>query len=224
MKSMMTKLMLVMAIASVILGSALAGDLEPPGPPAPTMVTLQQVYDKLANQVGVVGVAKTGLTECWDASGTPSGCAGTGQDGEYQAGVSVAPRFTDNGDGTVKDHLTGLIWLQNANCFGILDWTTALSDANTLSGGACGLTDGSVAGAWRLPNLRELQSLIDYQHFTPPLPTGHPFSGVQSVHYWSSSTYAGIPDYAWVVDTVDGYVYAHSKVSTSYVWPVRGGQ
>jgi len=62
-------------------------------------------------------VPKSGQTACWDESGYPIDCVGTGQDGEYQGGVSVDPRFTDNGDGTVTDNLTGLIWLKDANCF-----------------------------------------------------------------------------------------------------------
>ena len=52
-----------------------------------------------------------------------------GDDGYYQKGVAWPnPRFTDNGDGTVTDNLTGLIWLKNANCFGTRTWATALSD------------------------------------------------------------------------------------------------
>ena len=54
-------------------------------------------------------VPKTGQTGCWDINGYAIDCAGTGQDGEYQKGVSVSPRFTDNAEGTVKDNLTGLI-------------------------------------------------------------------------------------------------------------------
>ena len=116
------------------------------------------------------------------------------------------PRFTDNADGTVKDNLTGLIWLKDAGCLGYQTWTEALSNSNTLASGACGLTDGSVAGAWRLPNFKELQSLIDFGQYVPALPVGHPFSGVQSDTYWSSTTGAYLPDLAWIVSLYDGEV------------------
>jgi hypothetical protein len=224
MKSTTARRVFFLTIGLLLFGSALAGTLDPPGPPAPTMVTLQQIYDKV-NGPGV-GVGKTGLATCWDASGTVISCAGTGQDGALQKGVSVSARFTDNADGTVKDNLTGLIWLKNANCFGLRVWTSALSDANTLASGACGLTDGSVAGAWRLPNVKELQSLIDFGQYNPALPAVHPFSGVQFAYYWSSSTYAITPSYAWYVGLgIGNVVYSGVKSgNVFYVWPVRGGQ
>src|SRR5262245_41434079 len=73
------------------------------------------------------------------------------------------PHFTDNGDGTVLNNLTNLIWMMSANCSTIspVNWVTALSNANSLANGQCGPSDGSVAGDWRLPNVKELQSLID---------------------------------------------------------------
>ncbi len=216
-----TKKFALLAVVLSVSGVLLAGNLDPPGPPAPTMVTLQQIYDKLGSPAPVV---RTGQTGCWDASGTPISCAGTGQDGELVKGVSVSPRFTDNADGTVKDNLTGLIWLKNANCFGPRNWTTALTDANTLASGACGLTDGSVAGNWRLPNVKELPSLLDYGRFDPALPLGHPFSGVQPNVYWSSSSTASSPNYAWDVFFNSGLVFQDNKNSSYYVWPVRGGQ
>jgi len=74
------------------------------------------------------GLPATGQTGCWDSSGGSITCADTGQDGDIQAGVALPdPRFTDNGDGTVTDNLTGLIWLINANCFGEQTWTQARS-------------------------------------------------------------------------------------------------
>lgn len=186
-------------------------------------------------------VAKTGQTQCtyqpdgweWDSDCTQETRPG-GQDGEIQAGVAWPdPRFTDNGDGTVTDNLTGLIWLKNANCFEYLAWTAALDAANKLNDGECDLTDGSAEGDWRLPNIKELQSLVHYGVYAPTLPntagTGKwtendPFSGVQSRIYWSSTSYAGDASGAWDLGLYNGYVGGTVKTNTSYVWPVRGGQ
>jgi hypothetical protein len=169
-------------------------------------------------------VPETGQTECWDEIGNPIDCAGTGQDGEYQSGVSVDPRFTDNGDGTVTDNLTGLIWLQDANCFGSKAWSDALTDADTLANGYCGLMDGSEAGYWRLPNIRELYSVIDFGQSRPALPPGHPFFGVQDGYYWSSTTTAPYPSNAFLVRLGYGYGSSMSKAITFRVWPVRDGE
>jgi hypothetical protein len=155
----------------------------------------------------------------------------TGDDGDLQKGVAwPSPRFTDNGDGTVKDNLTGLIWLQDANCDGVMAWSNALAHANGLydgcsdCGGAdddCGLSDDSSAGDWRLPNVKELQSLIDFSEYNSVLPSGHPFTGVQSSNYWSSTTNADITSTAWRVDMSDGSTVSDDTSSGYYVWPVR---
>ncbi len=149
---------------------------------------------------------------------------GAGDDGALQKGVAWPnPRFTDNSNGTVTDNLTGLIWLEYPDCFGMSNWTTALNDANTLNSGECGLTDGSVEGNWRLPNVRQLQGLIDYGRYQPALPSGHPFIGVRSAYYWTSTTHAGSSSYAWRVGLDNGRVFYDVKANTYYVWPVRGG-
>ena len=187
-------------------------------------------------------LARTGQTKCYtttDESETPCPAADhPGQDGEYQMGVAWPdPRFTDNADGTVTDNLTGLIWLQNANCIsGTLSWTGALTFTNSLydgwtgdpDGGDCGLTDGSDPGDWRLPNVRELFSLIDFSQYEPALPSGHPFTRVESDYYWSSTTYVFLTGNAWLVDLWDGWVFTYVDVGFkdddyNYVWPVRGG-
>lgn len=149
----------------------------------------------------------------------------TGDDGALQKGVAwPTPRFTDNSNGTVTDNLTGLIWLKNANCFVTQVWATALTSANTLASGSCGLTDSSTAGQWRLPNATELESLVDSGQSSPALPAGHPFTGVQSINYWSSSSYANGANYAWIVSMADGNVNLEDKSFNRCVWPVRAGQ
>jgi hypothetical protein len=157
----------------------------------------------------------------------------TGDDGEYQKGVARPnPRFTDNNNGTVTDHLTGLRWLKNANCYGPRTWAQALGDCNGLNSGECGLTDGSVEGDWRLPNLFELESLRDMAYYNPALSNtagtgqwtaGDPFNNVQYGYYWSSTTYAYYADDAWYVSVDHGDVYYDNKASIHSVWPVRGG-
>jgi hypothetical protein len=171
---------------------------------------------------------------------------GPRDDGRLRKGVAwPKPRFKDQKNGTVKDNLTGLIWLQNANCskFWATDatgqntrhWNEALTAANKLKSGACGLTDGSVAGDWRLPNIKELQSLIDFGFDTPALPNragtgkwteGDPFFGVLSDYYWSSTTFSLYTvNAAWLLDLYYGDVHWSPKTTwTSHVWPVRGGQ
>jgi hypothetical protein len=171
-------------------------------------------------------VPKTGQTGCWDQAGSAINCAGTGQDGEFQKGVSVDPRFTDNGDGTVKDNLTGLIWLKDITCYNHgMTWADALTASNTLADGACGLTDGSVAGDWRLPNAKELQSLFEYGGTVEALPPGHPFVYSMIWRYWSSTSLAYAPFGAYWVSNGNGEVGGEFKGEPSYRWwPVRGGR
>lgn len=163
---------------------------------------------------GPAPVPKTGQTTTY----------ATGDDGDLQRGVAWPnTRFTDNLDGTVRDNMTGLIWLKDANCFGSRTWNDALSDANGLESGECGLTDGSNAGDWRLPNRRELLSLIDDESYNPALPSGHPFTNVPIGYFWSSTTDSNNNAYAWYVYVSDGKVDNHDKARSDYVWPIRGG-
>jgi hypothetical protein len=155
-----------------------------------------------------------------------------GDDGALQKGVAwPTPRFTDNGNGTITDNLTQLIWMKDANAFGVRTWDQALSEANGLKNGQHGLTDGSNQGDWRLPNLRELQSLIDYSQHGPALPVNHPFIISGWTEYWSSTTNSEYPTSAWFVYLNDGYVDFYDQAgltdkttSLHYVWCVRGGR
>lgn len=193
------------------------------------------LFGAVAAEAATVTLPRTGQTTCADAAGNIIACTGTGQDGDKQKGAAwPSPRFTDNANGTVTDNLTGLIWLKNANCTdtvggitkgsGYLAWANALSWSNALSSGACGLSDGSTAGQWRLPNITELESLVDAEHYNPALPAGHPFTGVLLSVYWSSSSHAGNTSVAWFVGMNDGVVVLDNKTNGNFVWPVRAGQ
>jgi len=180
----------------------------------------------------------------YDGANPPVAIAATGQtmryaegdDGSLRAGVTwPATRFTDNHDGTVTDHLTALIWLKNAGCFNPTNWDTALTDVNTLSSGECGLSDESTAGQWRLPNLNELESVVDVSASNPAVTTGSPFTNISSGIYWTSTAiwaggWGGVTApalYAWAIRLSDGtYIDDGSSnvmaTSTNAVWAVRG--
>ena len=176
---------------------------------------------------GYAPVEDTGQKLCWDQNGIPVDCPFSFQDGDFQAGVDwPTPRFSYNADGTVTDNLTGLIWLQDADCFGSKTWQEALDAVTALALGsvACQNYPAQLNLGWRLPNVKELQSLIDYSQSWPALPVGHPFIDVHYDWYWSSSSYVPTPSNAWCVGLNNGGVFYNSKSGTSYVWPVRGGQ
>ncbi|MBF0628702.1 MAG: tandem-95 repeat protein [Magnetococcales bacterium] len=150
----------------------------------------------------------------------------SGDDGALRKGVAwPGTRFADNGDGTVTDNLTGLVWMTNANCWGRQSWSNALAMVAGLNDGSercAGYATGTHTD-WRLPNLKEMKSLIDRSRVAPGLPAGHPFSGVQSDYYWSSTSNASRTNTAWVVYLGSGFISNASKTPTCYVWPVRGG-
>lgn len=129
-----------------------------------------------------------------------------GDDYAAQKGVAwPGSRFTDNSNGTVTDRLSGLVWLKNAGCFSASDWATALAAANKLANGACGLTDASAPGQWRMPNANELESLVDVSQANPAVSTGHPFTGINLASaYWTSTTYMAATSNAMAIRFSDG--------------------
>lgn len=203
---------------------------------------LQALLNAMKNHAPV---AQTGQTESF----------AEGDDGDLQMGVPLPiPRFLDNGDGTVTDKLTGLIWLKDANCIateypaydqdgdlgdGRVTWQHALDFVAGINSGAypkCGATHTD----WRLANLRELLSLTNYNFSFPCLSnaegtgkyeTGDPFYlEVPTVYtgdsdYWASTSDANDPlNDAWLLNYIDGQVIRGSKGVAAYVWPIRDAQ
>lgn len=167
-------------------------------------------------------VPVTGQKHCYDPLGNTIPCGFTGQDGEIQAGRRwPSPRFTDNGDGTVTDHVTDLVWLRDGNPFGTLSWQAALDACAALESGHHGLTDGSRPGDWSLPNVNELRSLEDYGQARPALQAGHPFVNVRESLCWSSTTVASAPNLArFLFVGIGSCVWDHKSVIMG-VWPVK---
>ena len=220
-------------------------------------------------------------------------------DGYYQKGSPISPRFVDNGDGTITDRVTNLMWVKQPELIipgatgvhtsnqiqvakgvwateteyakadliyddvgakyyvcavdhesGAVDFATDLaahptywretvwtasadnlttpktmlwSDTEGTPSAIVSCADLEYAGYsdWRLPNIKELMSIVDYEKVGPTIDDTF-FPNTQSNFYWSSTTYASYTDVAWLVDFTNGYVGLTSKANAGYVRPVRG--
>lgn len=131
-------------------------------------------------------------------------------------------RFSDNGDGTVKDLGTDLVWqkcnygqnaLSCAGTTGTRTWQQALDYCRNLS----------LAGrTWRLPSINELGSIVDYSAYNPSVNTAF-FPSTGTSYYWSSSTSVDNNDFAWSIRFDYGNVMAVSKGSLYHVRCVADG-
>ncbi len=160
----------------------------------------------------------TGLRECFDVEGSPIPCQGSGQDPEFSLQRMWPPnRFIVKGD-VVLDELTGLSWTRDANLFGFpATWSEAISYIHDMNrNGAFGYRD------WRLPNRREMRSLLDLGEKRPSLPKGHPFLNVFNGWYWTSTTFSGFTNYAWWVHLEGARMFYGRKDQYAIFWPVRG--
>jgi hypothetical protein len=166
---------------------------------------------------------------CYDWRGSIIPCDFKGPYAELLSDKPIPdPRFMDNQDGTLTDHLTGLIWLKNMKCLGMMDWEGARLAAESIKDGDCGpdpaliISDGSSAGDWRLPSMSELCTLIDFSKRDPALPSGHIFSAVPTGYHWSATTLDHHSRMAWIVYFESGTTcYEPVTNQAGYILPVR---
>ncbi|RLC01732.1 MAG: hypothetical protein DRI57_30800 [Deltaproteobacteria bacterium] len=143
--------------------------------------------------------------------------------------LSAKGRWCDNEDGTVTDMTTGLTWLKKA------DWGTeyafwanasdqvnALDRASSLKAGTddADLGDGSKEGDWRLPMLKEFNTLLNGEEAVTSSEM-HAFSGVQTDWYWTGTTFSSDASFAWCGSLDIGYMNSDDKTTVHWIWPVR---
>jgi len=122
--------------------------------------------------------------------------------------------FTDKGDDTVTDSDTGLMWQKEDD--GVTrTWESAITYCEGLSLG--GYTD------WRLPNIKELESITDDAKNSPAIDSTY-FTNTNSSDYWSSPTTAESTSSAWHVNFYSGSISSSYKSGSYYVRCVRSGQ
>ncbi|MBF0240819.1 MAG: DUF1566 domain-containing protein, partial [SAR324 cluster bacterium] len=146
-----------------------------------------------------------------DTGQTTSYTATFGEDNDY---TIRAPSYTDNGNGTITDNITGLVW-QKEDDNNTYSWSSAGTYCDNLELGS--QTD------WRLPHVKELSTLVNAGTYSPSINTTY-FPNTNSSNYWSSSADAGSTSYAWYVNFTSGHVGNNSKADSGYVRCVRGGQ
>ena len=165
---------------------------------------------------------KTNQTICYDAAGAVVACAGTGQDGAYLKGV--ARSYTDPVNSTITDNATGLMWKKCSEGLSGAPCTTGTIATSTWNGALTQCEADTTASFtdWRLPNVYELYSLVDFGVASAPFINGTYFPATQSSYYWSSTTYPANYTNAMGVYFDCGGAGNGGKTNSYYVRCVRG--
>ena len=161
---------------------------------------------KWVSGIGAVGLAVSCLAPAGFGSGVTPAEAATSQNERFVVLEAM------NNEG-VLDNQTGLIW------------ETIPTRAKTVWKSAAGICAKKTVGGkkdWRLPALKELETLADHTIYPPPaLPTGHPFSNIEFFGYWTSTEHEDYSMSAWDVNFDYGIVGNDFKINKNYVWCVR---
>ena len=118
---------------------------------------------------------------------------------------------------TVIDKQTSLMWTKSASLLDFsMSWGEALHVIKELN-------KSELYGYhnWKIPNRKELFSLMSHDAINPSLPIGHPFTNVFTGYYWTSSTCARLPKQAWYIHLGGARVFKGMKYGSYMVWPVR---
>jgi hypothetical protein len=180
-----------------------------------------------------IGIKKTGQIKSYNEDGEEIDDGSIRDDGFYQKGVT--PLYSrDESNGTVTDHITGLMWQDNTEVY--RSW---LNEENYLicredsQSSACKDTSGDTAmtycddlnlsgySDWRLPNIRELQSIVDYHMEKPALP--YIFRYRRAGYFWSSNSVVGHESYGWMVSFEYGDANGYLKNGQLFIRCVRDG-
>lgn len=160
----------------------------------------------------------TDQNTCYDAEGNTVSCEASGQDAENKSnGARDEQRFRLDGD-TVFDTVTELHWCRNANPF---EFPYTWQEAQDCVAGMNRIKAHGHAD-WRLPERRELFSILSHQHINPCLPEAHIFHHVFPGYYWTTTACSRLPDQAWYVHLGGARVYRGMKNGAYLIWPVAG--
>ena len=204
---------------------------------------LQACEEDLAQCQATGGQAfpATGQTSCWDSTGALIDCDGTGHDGDIQAGAELS--YTDTGL-TIIDNNTKLEWMKqddnNGDCGsypGYLDkdcgfsWDEAFAFVAELNTQPCFADHCD----WRVPNQKELQSIVNYENLNPAVSAEFDTECVVGCvvevcsctavvnGYWSSTSFVESRILAWGILYDWGFEFVGNKSFGLHVRAVRGG-
>ena len=124
---------------------------------------------------------------------------------------ATTQRFTDNGDDTVTDNTTGLVWTKKTIAEDVTHEQAVAAVA-------------ALGEGWRLPTVQELFGLVDHTKCRPAI-DGEAFPDTRCDIYWTSTAWAANPDAAvWCVSFYLGSVYFLPRYYFGCVRAVRPGQ